>query len=173
MRTVKGGAGGGVGRGRAGERPRLLWCCGGTRGSAVAQERAWAPAFVEMCGAARAGQGGGRRNGKGGVWQLHTSSTTHKHNCTQAHAQTQLHTRASSVRNCSLSVSHGGFKSELCARTSRRTRAGSGQGTLARACGRAWAGPEVDDLHGWTVYLDLEEEEVVEEEEIRRRVRRS
>ena len=43
---------------------------------------------------------------------------------------------------------------------------------FARACGRAWAGPEVDDLHGWTVYLDLEEE-VEEEEEIRRRVRRS
>jgi hypothetical protein len=104
-----------VGRGGAGERPRLLWCCGGTRGLAVAQEPAagaWAPGFVTMCGAARTAQGGGRRKGevvKGGGW-LHgsgeqstsTSTTTIAHKRTLKRKSKRNYTRSQlHIRTCS------------------------------------------------------------------------
>jgi hypothetical protein len=59
---MKGGAGGGVGRGGAGERPRFLWCCGGTRGLAVAP----GSGSVEMRGDREVVLAGGG----GGVWQI-------------------------------------------------------------------------------------------------------
>ena len=98
-----------MGRGGAGERPHVLWCCGGTCGLAAAQERAagaWASGFVKVCGSACTAQGGGRMNGKvaGGFMALESKSKhshkhkhKHKHNYTQAHAQALLHTRTSSL----------------------------------------------------------------------------
>ena len=62
-----------------------------------------------------------------------------------------------------LSVSQTWWFQERALCTNKSVHSGgSQQGTSARACDRAWAGQEVDELHGWTV--DLEEEEAEEEE---------